>query len=186
MSFVQMLVDRGFYIQNGLDQDNNGINEFTQTENEDGLIKFQSFDFDQNGAIDYTRCYSYTADGKKVCEEFYTNSEENNEKIYQKKSVLDKVLNFLGFETQTTLDDINKEEIRAKADELTEQYANANDQSKQEKAEKSAIQNAQLKEMQIKIEEAREMMKKSIDFQDTLFGTKEEKDEFIEDINTFN
>jgi DNA-binding protein H-NS len=76
--------------------------------------------------------------------------------------------------------------MRAKADELTEQYAKTNEQTKQEKAEKRAIQDAQLKEMQAELEKAREAVKKSIDFQDTPLGTKEDKDKLIEGIKTFN
>lgn len=155
MSFESMLIKTGAYTQKPLDTDNNKINEYVRTtDTESSLIKFEDFDFDQNGAVDYRRSYSYTAEGKETYETFYSNSPENNEKIYEKEpSFFEKTLRFLGFETKATLSDLDVEKIREEADALTASYVAKYGEEKEKFAEAFEITKQELEKVKATIAE---------------------------------
>jgi len=158
MSFTDMAIRTGTYTPKALDSNNNGVNEFKRVTNtQSGVIEFEDFDFDENGAVDYRRSYSYTEDGKMTSEEFFTNSPRNNEKVWmEEKTPFDKILNSLGIETELTLSDIDVEAMRAQADELTAQYVSEFGEEEEIKAESFAIIKAQM-------EAAKAAIAKSID-----------------------
>ncbi len=158
MSFTDMAIKTGTYTPKALDANNNGVNEFTRVTNtQSGVVQYEDFDFDENGAVDYRRSYLYTEDGKVTSEEFFTNSLQNNEKVWiEEKTPFDKILNSLGIETELTLSDIDVEAMRAQADELAAQYVSEFGEEEEVKAESFAIINKQM-------EAAKAAMAKSID-----------------------
>lgn len=146
MSFTDIAIKTGAYTPKALDTNNNSVNEFTRVTNtKSGVVQYEDFDFDENGAVDYRRSYLYTKNGKMTSEEFYTNSPQNNEKIWLKeKTFFDKILSAFGIETKLTLSDIDMEAMRTQADELTAQYVAEFGEEEEVNAESCAIIKAQI------------------------------------------